>query len=194
MEDRQRDERKEEHARVLDFMASGKAFSTKREPIAQLIGETWFTLLEAIAKPGVSMSLRERVYIGNGEREKVLMIKMRINHEELTQTAKNEMRAAIDEIIADNEKRFVEVFNNAGPLNIREHALELLPGVGKRHLESILKARSERKFESFADIAARLPLLQHPARLVAERVMLELNGGERFHMFTKPYIKRPWQA
>ena len=79
-------------------------------------------------------------------------------------------------IVKANEKRFVDVFNTAGPLNIREHALELLPGIGKKHLEAILKARNEKKFESFADIAARIPQLQDPSRPIKERIIAELQG------------------
>lgn len=183
-------ERREEHAVVLDFMATGKSFSTRSEPLAQLMGEEWFTLLEATPKAGVQLSPGERVYIGKDERDKIELIKYRISYNELTQTAKNTIDAAVMRVVKDNEQRFVDVFNNAGPLNIREHALELLPGVGKKHLQSILKARQEKRFESFADISARVPLLQDPAKLIAERIIMELKGEERFFMFTKPYVKR----
>ncbi|WP_256443457.1 DUF655 domain-containing protein [Candidatus Nanopusillus massiliensis] len=33
-------------------------------------------------------------------------------------------------LIAKNEKKFVEFFNKAGPLNIRIHTLELFPDIG----------------------------------------------------------------
>ncbi len=186
----QQEERREEYAYVLDFMSTGKSFSTKSEPIAQLIGEEWFTLLEVTPKPGVTMALSERVYIGREERDKVSLIKARITYDDLTQTAKNGLQKAILQIINSNEKRFVDVFNNAGPLNIRQHSLELLPGIGKKHLEAILKARQEKKFESFDDINKRVTLLQEPTKLITERIMRELQGSERFYMFTKPYVKR----
>lgn len=186
----QSDEKKEEYAYVLDFMASGKSSATKSEPIAQLIGEQWFTLLEATTKPGVMLSLAEKVYIGNGERDKILLIKSRINYDGLTQTSKNELDAAVNQIVKNNEKRFVDLFNNAGALNIREHSLELLPGIGKKHLNTILKERSVKKFESFDDIAKRVSLMQDPAKLIAERVIMELHGNERFYLFAKPYFER----
>jgi putative nucleotide binding protein len=186
----QQEERREEYAYVLDFMPTGKSFSNKSEPVAQLIGEEWFTLLEVTPKLGATMALAERVYIGKDEREKVSLIKARISYDDLTQTAKNGLQRAISTIIKANEKRFVDVFNNAGPLNIRQHALELLPGIGKKHLEAILKARNEKRFESFVDINARVSLLQDPAKLIGERVLSELQGTERFYMFTKPYSKR----
>jgi len=108
----------------------------------------------------------------------------------LTQTAKNELPIVIMKIVRENEKRFVDVFNNAGPLNIRQHSLELLPGIGKKHLEAIIKARNEKKFENFDDIMNRVQLLQDPAKLITDRIITELQGEERFYMFTKPYRKR----
>ncbi len=183
------EERREEYAYVLDFMASGKSFSNRSEPITQLIGDEKFTLLEATIKPGTSLALGERVYIGRDERDKILLIKSRIGYEELTQTAKNELSNVITKIVKSNEKRFVDLFNNAGPLNIRQHSLELLPGIGKKHLEAILKARNEKRFESLADISERVQLLQDPAKLITDRIITELMGDERSYMFTKPYRK-----
>ena len=66
------------------------------------------------------------------------------------------------------------------------HSLELLPGVGKKHLVAILEARDEKKFESFADITARVSLLQDPVKLIADRVILELKGDSRFYILTRP--------
>jgi len=43
---------------------------------------------------------------------------------------------------------------------------------------------------AFADIEARVALLQDPAKLVSERVISELEGNERFYMLTKPYRPR----
>ena len=185
----EREEKREENAYVLDFMASGKSFSNRSEPITQLIGEEKFTLLEATIKPNASLALGERVYIGKDEREKILLIKSRIGYEELTQTAKNELPIVIATIIKADEKRFVELFNTAGPLNIRQHSLELLPGIGKKHLEAILKARNEKRFESLADISERVQLLQDPAKLITDRIITELMGDQRSYMFTKPYRK-----
>ena len=187
MNDEPQKEMREEYAVALDFMLSGKAFSHKSDPVAQLLGELWFTLLEVQPKPGAVIGIGERIYIGKAERDKVALIKARISYNDLTQSAKNELPNAIMAIIKGDEKRFVDVFNNAAPLNIREHSLELLPGVGKKHLQAILKARSEKRFESFADITARVSLLQDPAKLIKDRIISELMGAERFYMFTKPY-------
>lgn len=188
------EERREEYAYVLDYMATGKSFSNRPEPLTQLLGEDKFTLLEATIKPGASLVLEERVYIGREERDKILLIKSRVSYDDLTQTAQNELNAVVLKIVIANEKRFVDVFNNAGPLNIRQHSLELLPGVGRKHLDAIIKARNAKKFESFADITSRVQLLQNPAKLITDRIVEELKGNERFYMFTKPYRKREFEG
>lgn len=187
----EREERREEHAYVLDYLTSGKSHSSRSEPLTQMMGEEKFTLLEATVKPGATLTVGERVYIGKDERDKILLIKSRITYEELTTAAKGDLDAIVLTIVKANEMRFVDVFNTAGPLNIREHALELLPGIGKKHLEAILKAREQKKFESFQDISTRIPQLQDPSRNIKERIIAELQGNERFYMFTKPYRKIP---
>ncbi len=180
----------EEYGVVLDFLPTGRSFSTKSEPVSEVVGESKFTLLEVIPKPGAQMKIGERVYIGKGDRDKIALIKTRLNHDELTEVAKNELRNAVYDIIKRNEARFVELFNTLGPINIREHALELLPGVGKKNLKSILQAREEKKFENFADISTRIPQMQDPAKLLAERVIVELSGETRFYILTRPYPRK----
>ncbi|MDE1860978.1 MAG: DUF655 domain-containing protein [Candidatus Micrarchaeota archaeon] len=180
-----RREQLEEYAIVLDYMPTGRSSSVRAEPIVQLIGENKFTLLEAVAK-SPDIKIGERVYIGKGERDKVSLIKGRLNYTDLSEGAKNGLLDAVYSIIKGNEKKFVEMFNTASPLNIRIHSLELLPGIGKKHLSAILSARDERNFESFEDIAKRVPLLQDPVKLLAERVIVELKGESRFYVLTKP--------
>ncbi len=184
------EEKIEEYALVLDYLSTGKSGSGRGEPIAQLIGEEWFTLLEAVPKPGATMTPSERVYIGKAEREKISLIKSRITYNDLTEHARSELPALISKIVKEKETHFVNVFNTAGPLNIREHSLELLPGIGKKHMDAILKARNEKKFESFKDITDRVTLMQDPIKLITDRVIEELQGTGRFYMFTKPYVKK----
>ncbi len=184
-------ERKEEYAIVLDFMQSGKSFSTRSESLVQILGEDYFTLLEASPQPGAAISIGERVYIGKEDRDKIMLIKSRVGYTNLTQTAKSALPDSILKIIKSHEKRFTDFFNAAGPLNIREHSLELLPGIGKKNLNSILTARRSKKFENFDDITGRVSFIQSPEKIIMRRVMLELEGGERFYLFTKPYQPHP---
>jgi len=179
----------EEHAVVLDYLPTGKSYSPNPEPLVQLLGESRFTLLEAVPK-STDIKMGEQVYLGKGERDKISLIKSRVGYNELTESARGELPRAVYGIIKRDEKRFVDFFNNASPLNIRMHALELLPGVGKKHLMAIIKAREEAKFESFDDISKRVPLLQDPAKLLTDRVIAELKGESRFYILTRPVFQR----
>ncbi len=180
----QRRENLEEHAIVLDFLPTGRSSSARSEPVVQMIGEEKFTLLEAVPK-SPDIKIGEKVYIGKGDRDKIAIIKGRLTYADLTEVSKNELHTAVGNIIKGNEAKFVGIFNSAGPLNIRMHSLELLPGVGKKHLTAILDARDEKPFESFDDIAKRVALLQDPVKLLTERVILELKGESRFYILTK---------
>lgn len=175
----------EEYALVLDYLPIGRSSSARSEPLVQLLGESRFTLLEAVPK-STEIKVEETVYIGKGEREKISLIKSRLNYSDLTEGAKKELPHAVSEIVKKNEKKFVDLFNNAAALNIRMHSLELLPNVGKKHLAAILAVREEKPFESFADITNRVPLLQDPVKLIVERVVVELKGESRFYLLTKP--------
>ncbi len=184
MEEQQRQDL-EEHALVIDYLPSGRSYSVRSEPIVQLLGENKFTLLEAVPK-NPEMKVGERIYIGKGERDKISLIKARLNYSSLTEGSKSELPHAIATIIRSDEKRFVDFFNNAAPLNIRMHSLELLPGIGKKHLTAILNAREEKPFESFEDITKRVSLLQDPVKLLTERILVELKGDSRFYILARP--------
>ena len=127
----------------------------------------------------------EPVYIGDGKRDKAHHIAGRIGTSKLTETAKSELNYIIEELVKNNEVRFVEFYNKAGPINTRMHQLELLPGIGKRHMLSILEAREEKPFENFEDMKKRVPLLPDPEKAIIKRVLLELDGIEKHYLFVR---------
>lgn len=61
---------KEEHAIVLDFLPYGYPLENKMMPLAQAIGVSNFTLLQLVPRRGVKLEVDEKVYIGEGKREK----------------------------------------------------------------------------------------------------------------------------
>jgi len=184
---RVREKKYEEYAYVLDFMVREVRAGRRRiaGPIVQLVGEDYFTLLEAVAKIGVELKPQDRIYIGRNEREHIAYIIGRIRYEQLTAAAKAELPIAVETIITRNEKRFVEFFNTAGPLTPRLHALELLPGIGKRYMWLIVEERAKKPFESFEDLQKRTGL-PNPVKIIAKRVMEELTQEPRHRLFTRP--------
>lgn len=175
----------EENARVIDFLPDGRSSDRQREPVAQLVGEKYFTLLEVAVKPGIKLGLGQKLYIGKDERPEVEKIKRRIDASELTATARNELPLVVKNIVQDREADFVNMFNKAGPISIRLHQLELLPGIGKKHLNEILEARFV-PFTSFKDIQQRVPLLPDPSNLILTRIQDEIHGDSKYYLFVRP--------
>jgi len=189
----------EEYAIILDYLPLGYVEeglgNFKRKPVAQAIGKDEFTLLELTPKPGMDLEIHEEVYIGKGKRDKIARINRRLHHNELTATARVELPYVIEEIIRSNEKKFIKFFNKADSISTRLHQLELLPGIGKKHMWDILKARKEKPFESFEDIKKRVPMLADPVKLLVKRVLMELDdkakrGKRKYVLFTRPPRKR----
>ena len=116
----------EEFALVLDFLPHGHPFEEKRIPVAQVIGEKHFSLLEVIPKKGVFLIPGQKVYIGDEKREEIHHVKGRIKVRNLTRTARAELEMVIGNIIDDNEGDYVTFFNKSIPITTRLHQLELL--------------------------------------------------------------------
>jgi len=190
----------EEYAIILDYLPLGyvkEGIPTyKRKPVAQAIGKEEFTLLELIPKENVSLDIHQKVYIGSGKREEISRVNRRLKYDDLTATAKVELNYVIEEIIKAKEDKFIEFFNEAGPISTRLHQLELLPGIGKKHMWDIIKARKEKPFENFEDVKKRVPMLADPVKLISKRILLELDaakdkkGKRKYVLFTRPPAKR----
>ncbi|MDD5331466.1 MAG: DUF655 domain-containing protein [Candidatus Nanoarchaeia archaeon] len=178
---------KEEYAIVLDFLPNGYPFDNKpsfrKTSIAQAIGKEHFILLELIPKKETDLRINEEVYIGDGKRDKIHHIMGRIPTEKLTQTAKLELNHILIDLVDTKEQKFVEFFNKAGPINMRRHQFELLPGIGKKHMWEILEARKEGPFSDFEDIKKRVKLLPDPKETIIKRILSEINNEDKYRLF-----------
>ncbi len=182
-----RQQAKEEYVIILDFLPNGHPLDLKpgylKTPLAQAIGKNHFILLELVPKKGNFLQLHEEVYTGEGKRDKIHHIYGKIDYDRLTQTAKEELNFVIDELVKKYEPRFVEFFNKAVPINTRRHQLELLPGIGKKHMWEIIEKREEKLFENFNDIKKRVKLMPDPEKAIAKRILLELKGEDKHILF-----------
>jgi len=175
----------EDNALVLDYLPKGKANSFKSEPIAQLMGTEFFTLLEVV--PKAELKIGETVYVGKEERDKIEFIKRRVPYRELTSTAVSELEKGVEKVVKENEAKYLEFFNEAGSITIKRHQLELLPGFGKKHMQDILSERQQKPFESFEDIAKRVKLVPNPEHSIVKRVLDELQEEDLKHyLFARP--------
>ena len=185
-------ERVEENAIVLDFLSSGKATDRspfKKEPIAQVIGTNFYTLLEVVPKKDEKgeykqLAQQEEVYIGKEERDKIHFIKKRIKYNELTSLASSELEPIVRKLVEKQEKRFVDFFNNAQSISTRQHQLELLPKIGKKLMWEILEEREKEPFKDFDDIKNRIRSIPSPRDIIVERILEEIKGDTKYYLFT----------
>jgi putative nucleotide binding protein len=176
----------EDFAYVLDFISRGKsAIIREREgPIVQAIGQERLTLLEILVSPGSDFVTGEKLAIGKENRTRIVSVLGKLNYDELTNEAKNELQGVLEKVVSDNESYFVSYFNELQPLTPRLHALELIPGIGKTFMKQIVSERERRRFESFADLENRVGV-RDPVKLVAKRIVEELSGGSRITLFIR---------
>jgi len=174
---------KEESCIVLDFLPNGYPDRRHAEPIAQTIGTSFFTLLELVPREGVALGTEENVYIGEGKRDKIKFIKGQMEYRDLTNASQSELPAIIEKIVRESEKRFVEFFNKATVITPRMHQFQLLPGVGKKHLQDVLAERRKKPFESLADMSSRVKLFPDPVKTIVRRIQEELEHDEKYYLF-----------
>jgi len=192
--------KKDDYARILDYLPKGKSEVPphKRKPIAQAVGEKYLSLLELSPKHGCEFEVGERVYIGESTRDKIESIERRIKYDWLTPTAKSELPDVLEKIVRENQQQYVDFYNTAGTISTRQHKLELLPKIGKRHSQLILKLREEAPFKSFQDLIQRVKSIPagdesfkdvkvrsipDPAKVIVERIVEEIKGDSKYYLF-----------
>ncbi|MEM5871798.1 MAG: DUF655 domain-containing protein [Candidatus Aenigmatarchaeota archaeon] len=182
--------KKDEWAIVLDFLPHGYYGMKVAQPVAQVLGEEYFSLLEVIVRDGVFLKIGTRVYIGEGKRDEIKFIKRRIEFKDLTGAAKEELPEAVEKIVKSKPEKFLQFFNKAMPITTRLHQLELLPGIGKKHLWEILNARKEKPFENFEDLKKRVSMLPDPEKMIIKRVLEEIEDKDKYRVFVPRFEKQ----
>ena len=163
-----------DRGRVVDAVADAAA--------AQILGQR----VAAVGPDRVKV--KDRLYIGEGKRDQVKYIRSKISFSDLTSYAKDVLEEVVNEAVAKDEKRFVDFFNKSIALTTRMHSLELLPGIGKKHLWQILGERKKKPFESFDELHSRIPMLTDPRRMVIRRIMEELQEKDRHQLFVSGVV------
>lgn len=159
--------------------------------VAQLLGEQFFTLLEAAVSQRHRPPVGTRIYVGKDVPRSILRIVRRIDYEDLTQAAKNELENAVRTIVESEEKRFIEFFNTSTPVTPRMHALELIPGIGKKIAMKIIEEREVHPFTGYDDLKQRAGV-QDPVKALVQRILHELmDREERHRLFVREPARSP---
>jgi putative nucleotide binding protein len=141
----------------------------------QAVGESGFMLLELAAAEDADLSPGDRLAVEGAAFNSVTR---RLTYQTLTQDAQDRLKATIAAIIGDNEQRFIGWYNNAQPIGLRKHQLDVLPDIGDKRREAIIDAQRQRPFVDFADLETRVDSLYDPQALLVERALTELREVE----------------
>ncbi|MEC9354271.1 MAG: DUF655 domain-containing protein, partial [Candidatus Thermoplasmatota archaeon] len=135
--------------------------------------------------PGAPINIGDRVFIGKeaGERTQIERVRARVNYTDLTHTAQTELGFLLEELIGDQEEKFLQFYNFAGPISRRYHSLELLPGLGKKTMEAIVK---NRPYSSFSDMETKVPNFRQPGKYIASRIENEIREqDQKYRLFVR---------
>jgi putative nucleotide binding protein len=160
---------------VLDVLAHGRTEDDRpqyqKQPLVYALGVEDFELFECVASDPGDLSIGDRIDVYDTE---VLERVNRIDHDDLPSGAASELEYAVEDLVAAEEQRFVDFYNDAQPITLRLHRLNLLPGIGKKLRNNVLDERERRPFQSFEDLEARVSGLHNPEEILVERIMEEL--------------------
>ena len=176
----------EEYAYVLDFNPRGKSSTVRGRDgiIITAIGEDRLTILEILGIPNSTFEIGEKIYIGKEGRTKVLSVLGKMDYDRISSSAQSELDNVVENIVTNNEEKFVAYLNNAQPLTPRIHALELIPGIGKTYMKIMLEEREKQKFQSYQDLQERVGF-KEPIKHISERILDEITGESRMNLFVK---------
>ncbi|MDR5672913.1 DUF655 domain-containing protein [Halalkaliarchaeum sp. AArc-GB] len=184
------DEAEEIYAVVLDYFPHGHPDDSRpqfeKSPVAQAIGEDRFRLFEFTLTEDPDLNITDRIRIEPEQDERISRIR-KIDYDDLSSSAMSELEYAVEEMIDRDERRFVDFYNDAQPITLRLHQLNLLPGVGKKIRNTILDERKRGPFESFEEITERVSGLHSPKEVVVERIIEELREEDLKY---KTFVRR----
>jgi len=172
---------------VLDFLAHGRTEDDRpqyqKEPLAYAVDIKDFTLYELVMEADSDISIGDGVDVHErGDVERI----NRVEYEDLPGGASSELDYAIEDIVEANEKRFVDFYNEAQPITLRLHQLNLLPGIGKKLRNDVLDQRKRKPFESFEEIEERISGLHNPEEVLVERILEELHEEDlKYRLFVR---------
>ena len=165
---------------VLDYLPHGRADDDRpqhqKPALVYALGIEEFRLFEVTLEEDVSLTITDRF---DAEPSDDLVTNVReIEYEGLSGAAQSELEHAIRDVVESNERRFVDFYNDAQPITLRLHQLNLLPGIGKKLRNNVLEQRKRKPFESFEDLEDRVSGLHDPEEILVERILEELREDD----------------
>lgn len=163
---------------LLDVLPNGRPDDDRpayqKSPIAYGLGAPSFRLYEVTLDDDADVSVTDRVRLDGTAVSRYRAVEF----DDLTRNAAAEIEYAVEAIVDADEQRFVDFYNEAGPITLRLHQLNLLPGVGKKLRNNVLDERKRGPFETFEEISDRVSGLHRPREVVVERIVEEIRADD----------------
>jgi putative nucleotide binding protein len=180
MSDADSDDAEPATAVVLDYLPHGRADDDRpqyqKEPVAYGVGTDEFRCYELVLEEDVALGIDDRVAV-DPLADGVARVR-EIDYEDLSGGAQSEIEYVVEDLVEDEVDRFVDFYNDAQPITLRLHQLNLLPGIGKKLRNSILDERKRQPFDDFEDLEERVPGLHDPEGVLVDRIMEELQEDD----------------
>ena len=178
---------------ILDILQHGGIDKADHQwnPIAQILEGSKFQLYEIrLNKSKITdRHLQEKIIVSENQ-DIFERIQRKITFLELTPTSSSTLDVVIGQYVNENEQRFIEFINKSGPITIKRHSLEVLPGIGKKLMWEIINNREKPPFKSFEDLHARVPGFK-PVETFRKRIIEEISDDELKHyLFVKRFRRR----
>ena len=177
---------KSEGVLVLDVLPHGRTEDDRpqyqKQPLAYAMDTDDFLLYEFVVDSDAGVNIGDRVDLRGDAMER----SNRVDYEDLPGGAQSELEYAVQDHVTENEDRFVDFYNEAQPITLRLHQLNLLPGIGKKLRNNILDERERRPFETFGDVESRVSGLHDPREVLVERIIEELQEEDlKYRIFVR---------
>jgi putative nucleotide binding protein len=170
------------YAVVLDYLPHGRPDDDrpqyKKSPLAYALGESGFELLELTLDDEADVSIGDRVVVAPDDRREAVGRIREVAYDDLSNAAHSELEYVVAEVVDRNERRFVDFYNEAQPITLRLHQLNLLPGIGKKLRNDVLDERKRVPFESFSELEERIAGLHDPKGVLVDRILEELRDED----------------
>jgi putative nucleotide binding protein len=171
---------------VLDSLPHGRTEDDRpqyqKQPLAYALDVADFALYELVVDDP-EFTFGDRIDV---DAEPGIESVYETDYEDLPGGAQSELEYAVAELVAAESDRFVDFYNDAQPITLRLHQLNLLPGIGKKLRNTILDERKRQPFESFEDLESRVSGLHNPEEVLVERILEEIREEDlKYRIFVR---------
>mgnify|MGYP001473638729 FL=1 len=153
----------EARLRILDIQ--------ERRPVGheiQCISEPSLFILRARVSVASGFSVGETIEIPSENVGPLSEVRLK----DLSGTSQQELVSSLSDSIISDSERHLSFYNSAGPMSLKFHAFQLLPGIGNAKAIQMVQKRGSSGWNSFEDVDEDCGI--ESVRLLAERYVKEM--------------------